>query len=102
MVRLAVEEPRARRIGALLEANEREAARPVHVHLAAPFEEDAFRPGKLFPHPQQIAALEREVPVFRQAVGEAVVGRLVTLESVGCAREIDGNGEAQEHDRDRS
>ena len=69
------------------------------VDIAAALEEDAVGPGELLPDPDQILTLEREVAVAHDAVGEAVVGRLVSLERLRGSRKIDRHGKPRDRRR---
>ena len=62
-------------------------------------QEDPFRAGKLLPDADQVLALEGEVEIARQAVRQAVVGRLVAFEPAGALRKIDGQCNGQQHQR---
>ena len=88
-VRLPVVEAAPRGVRGALHREKGKRGRPAEVDIAAALEEDAVRAGELLPDPNQILALEREVPVAREAVGQAVVGRLVSLEPLRGSRKID-------------
>src|SRR5690348_16697705 len=64
-------------------------------------QEDAFRRRELLPDPDQILPLERHVAVAGEAVGQAVVRRLVAFEPQRRSGEIDGRRERQEESQNR-
>jgi hypothetical protein len=97
---LRIIEAGADRIVGLDAAHERERARAADLDPLPALQEDPFRAGKLFPHADQIAALEGEIEVAGEAVGQAVVGGLVALEALRGLRKVDRDGERQEDQRE--
>ena len=57
-------------------------------------------PGKLLPDAHEVLTLEREVEITRDAVREAVVGRLVAFEASGGARIIERHGQPEQDGED--
>ena len=56
--------------------------------------------GVFLPHAHQIATLVGEIEIPGEALTHQVVRRLVTLEAVLGAREVDRRGDAEQHERD--
>ncbi len=99
--RLAVVQPVTAAVGRLHEPDEWERALCLEVDVPPALEEDAFRPCReLLPDARQVLALELGVEVLREAVPEAVVGRLVALEAERHHRELHGQGEAEQQRTD--
>ena len=94
-------EPVWRGIGSPDDAEEGKAAAPLHVELTAALEEDPLRRREFFPDPNEVLPFERHVAVAGEAVGQAVIGRLVSLEAKGRPRKVDGNRNRQEEGEHR-
>ena len=94
-------EPVWRGIGSADDAEVGKAAARLHTELAAALQKDPFRRREFFPDPNEVLPFERHVPVAGEAVGQAVIGRLVSLETKGRPRKVDGNRQRQEEGEPR-
>src|SRR5262249_47135848 len=97
--RLRVVQPRANWILELHPPHERERGRRADAIDLAPLQEDSLGTAAEFlPDAREILALEREVEVGRQALREAVIGRLVAFEALRLTRQVERRGERHQDD----